>query len=171
MKKTMFSLLMLAAMFMIASCGSNSNSGEAAEEKEVTFTDPAISYKSGFDLTSYFSAESLTKPTVREIDLLYYLTTNVKLKLLKKLDNNCEGVVFFNVKFCDDNGSTIDEGVEIRNIRELENLSEGSIITLDVTSKDSDLEIIQKEKLDKVAKIEVSIEANLEFYETSEGNE
>lgn len=42
MKKTMFSLLMLAAMFMIASCGSKSNSGEAtaAEGSETEAATP-----------------------------------------------------------------------------------------------------------------------------------
>ncbi len=34
MKKTMFSLLMLAAMFMIASCGSKSNSGDTTANSE-----------------------------------------------------------------------------------------------------------------------------------------
>ena len=39
MKKTMFSLLMLAAMFMIASCGSKSNSGEATANSEENETE------------------------------------------------------------------------------------------------------------------------------------
>lgn len=42
MKKTMFSLLMISAMFMIASCGSKSNSGEAtaAEGSETEAATP-----------------------------------------------------------------------------------------------------------------------------------
>lgn len=185
MKKTMFSLLMLAAMFMIASCGSKSNSGEATEAtqeqvKEVTFTDPAITYNEGLDLTSYFSAESLTKPGIwQSNDGDYYLSTNVKLKVVKKL-NVVKGErdyggssITFVIKFCDENGSTIDKGSETYYFDKIENLSEGTVITLDIRSRGHEgWEDRMKEKLDKVAKIEISISSdNLKFAETAGSNE
>lgn len=177
MKKIYFSLLMISAMFMVASCGSKSNQEqEEVKEKEVTFTDPAITYVDGIDVTSYFSAESVTKPGIwRDHSGQCHLSTNVKLKVLKKLNvvNEKEGYsnISFYIKFCDENGSTIEKGA--RSFSNFENWSEGTVITLDVKSDGHDgFESTMKERLDKVAKIEVSIKSfNLKFAETAESNE
>lgn len=182
MKKIYFSLLMISAMFMAASCGNKSNSGEApaeekAEVKEVTFTDPAISYLSGIDLTSYFSAESLTQPGIWEDtnSSMYHLTTSVKLKLQKKInieqDSSLSGFIYFYVKFCDKNGSKIAESESIyRDPDEISKMNEGTIITLEGTSSENEpFEEQMQKKLDKVEKIEVSISTmNIKFAETAE---
>ena len=184
MKKTMVSLLMLAAMFMVASCGSKSNSGEATEAtqeqvKEVTFTDPAFVYSEGLDLTSYFSAENLTKPGLwKDSDGFYHLSTNVKLKLLKKLNvvrdrEDLIGEIYFKIKFCDENGSTIESGTQSKYIEDIVNMSEGTVIAVDVKSKGKSItENNGKELLEKVAKIELSTNTyNLKFAEATESNE
>lgn len=174
MKKTIFSLLMLAAMFMVASCGSKSNSGEATE---VTFTDPAIVYGEGLDLTSYFSAESLTQPAIKKSDDYYYITTTIKLKVLKNFglvrENDLSKVQFY-VRFCDKNGSLIASGTSYIRIKHNEtgvtNFSEGTVNTLVIFSNENDLfESNMKEILDKVEKIEVSISTEeTKFAETAE---
>lgn len=181
MKKTMFSLLMLAAMFMVASCGSKSNSGEATEatQEEVTFTDPALVYSGGLDLTSYFSAENLTKPGLwKDSDGYYHLSTNVKLKLLKKLNVVREreyGLIpkiYFKIKFCDENGSTIESGSQYKDLEDIVNMSEGTVIAVDVKSDGEFGEYEGKELLEKVAKIEVSTSTeNLKFAEATDSIE
>ena len=181
MKKTMFSLLMLAAMFMIASCGSKSNSGEATEAtqeqvKEVTFTDPAITYNEGLDLTSYFSAESLTQPGLIKNPKtgMFGLSTNVKLKVLKKFNLEGKyGILDFEVKYCDENGSTIDKYVVRKYFKDFNNWSEGTVITLNAKSEGEEVfEDDAKKTLDKVKKIEVStITFDCKFAETTESNE
>ena len=179
MKKIYFSLLMISAMFMVASCGNKSNSSEATQEEvnEVTFTDPAITYLNGIDLTSYFSAESLTLPCLKENGAYHHLSTNVKLKLLKKPTNIVtEGFaasIVFHVKFCDENGSTLEKGIVTRLWKDFNNISEGSIITLDATSERGEaLGYEMKNVLNKVAKIEVSIGTyELKLAETAESKE
>lgn len=67
MKKSIFSLLMLSAMFMIASCGSKSNSGEATEatqENEAATptyepAEPPFTYTDGASKGSRYSDGSL----------------------------------------------------------------------------------------------------------------
>lgn len=185
MKKTMFSLLMLAAMFMVASCGSKSNSGEATEAtqeqvKEVTFTDPAITYDEGLDLTSYFLAESFTKPGLKKRNDIYgqgywYISTSIKLKVLKKLNvkrkSDFSGVTY-KIKFCDENGSPIASGNEKSEYATLCNWSEGTVVSIDVMSHERETEMHEdemKELLSKIAKIEISIGTDrLEFLETEE---
>lgn len=163
MKKIYFSLLMISAMFMVASCGSKSNQEqEEVKEKEVTFTDPAIIYGNGVDLTSYFSAESVTTPGIwRNNDGQCYLSTNVKLKVLKKfnVDEINWDVIHIDINFCDENGSTIaDAATKFYQKSDIENWSGGTVITLDVKSRRHDgFESTMKETLDKVAKIEVKI--------------
>ena len=174
MKKVLFSVLMFSALFMIASCGSKSNSGEAAAEAEVAkveFADPAIVYGEGVDLTSYFSPVSVSQPAIYEDKSTgnYYhrLSVNVKIKVNKK--PNLKGThgladkypeihgpkVGFSVKFCDEGGSTIAEGNDWKNSKDI---SEGSTISLDIKSNDKDiLKEDAESKLAKVKKIEVSI--------------
>lgn len=183
MKKSMYSLLMLAVMFMVASCGSKSNSGEATaetEDKEVTFTDPAITFGDGLDLTSYFSAESLTKPGVmQDNNGAYRLSTNVKLKVLKKLNLKVTGglsdaSIVFIIKYCDENGSTIDLDRHYKYLKRdnINNWSEGTVFTIDAWSDGKDIEYNAKQKADKVKKIAVSISTDhLEFAETAESKE
>ena len=110
----MFSLLMISAMFMVASCGSKSNSGEAEptaqvqdEVKKVEFTDPAIEFNKGLDLTSYFSAESVTQPTRIEEYGHQKISFTVKLKLIKPIENVEKNHVFFTAKLCDENESPL----------------------------------------------------------------
>ena len=177
MKKIYFGLLMISAMFMVASCGSKSNSGEApAEEKEVTFTDPALSYSEGLDLTSYFSAESLTQPGIFKDEERYRLTTTIKLKLQKELNlertsEYFNGDFIFKIIFCDKNGSKITDTYNID--RDFSKMNVGTIITLEGKSREySALESEMQKKLDKVEKIEVFIGTErLKFAETAESNE
>ena len=94
LSRHIFSVLMISAMFVLASCGSKSNSNEAAadatEEESVAkveFADPAIVFDEGIDITSYFAAESVSQPTIyTNSNGDYNYSINVKLKLLKKLD-------------------------------------------------------------------------------------
>lgn len=179
MKKVFFSVLMISAMFVLASCGSKSNSNEAtaeaAEEEvaKVEFADPAIVYEDGVDLTSYFSPVSVSQPTLFEDKTTgnYYhlLSINVKLKVNKK--PNLKGThrmaedfpdtygpkVIFSVKFCDQSGSMIAEGYYRKNGKEI---SEGSTISLDIKSDRNNGDMLQEDaekKLAKVRTIEVGI--------------
>lgn len=170
MKKVLFRVLMFSAMFMIASCGSKSNSGEAATEAEdevakVEFADPAIVFDNGIDLTNYFSAESLSQPTIYKDTktLSWHLSVNVKLKLIKDLDMEAEGaasVVIFVAKFCNKNGTMIASARKdkVEMIDHITELKEGAVISLDFLSKEEEvLESEMKELLKKVEKIEISI--------------
>lgn len=180
MKKVLFSVLMISALFVFASCGSKSSSGEVAEEAteeesvaKVEFADPAIVYQDGIDLTSYFSPVSVSQPTLFEDKTTgnYYhlLSINVKLKVNKK--PNLKGTeklaeeypdiwgpkVIFSVKFCDQSGSMIAKGYCRKNGKEI---SEGSIISMDIKSdrENGDLGLEDAEKkLAKVRTIEVGI--------------
>ena len=185
MKKVLFSVLMFSAMFMIASCGSKTNSGEATEEEgaKVEFADPAIVYGEGVDLTSYFSPVSVSQPTIYEDkssgNYYHRLSVNVKLKVNKK--PNLKGThsmaeayptvwgpkVGFIVKFCDEGGSTIAEG---NDWKQPEAISEGSTFSLDIKSDDKDiLKEDAESKLAKVKKIEVCIStANAELVNDEE---
>ena len=159
-------MLMISAMFMIVSCGGNSNSNEA-EESDVTvaFTDPAIVYDEGIDLTSCFSAESCTPPALyKDVNGNYRMSSNIKLKLVKKLDfiepDGGYANVEFGVKFCDKGGSLIDSGHETKyeDRAHLKNLKEGTVISLDIIgSHDEILESLMEDLIKRVEKIEVSI--------------
>lgn len=168
MKKVLFSVLMISAMFMIASCGSKSNSGEAAAEEEVAkveFADPAIVFEGGIDVTSNFSAESVSQPTIYKKSNIeeYHLSTNVKLKLAKKLDITAKdqtSAIRFDVRFLDNGGSTIASGYEVKFeiVDKLAELQEGTILSLDIKSKENEMfDSRMKELLNKVEKIEVGI--------------
>ena len=172
MKKVLFSVLMISAMFMIASCGSKSNSNEATAEAteeesvaKVEFTDPAIVFDEGIDITSYFSAVSVSQPTIYENNEGYYkYSVNVKLKLLKKLDileaENGFAHITFIVKFCDKGGSMIASGYDKKyeDRAKLTEMKEGTVLSLDILSNEK--EGIQSEieqKIKTIEKIEVGI--------------
>ena len=159
-------MLMISAMFMIASCGSE-------------IADPAIVYGEGVDLTSYFSPVSVSQPTIYEDkhsgNYYHRLSVNVKLKVNKKPNikasdpekekhwpNLYGPKVGFIVKFCDEGGSTIAEGSDWKRP---EDISEGSTFSLDIKSDDKDiLKEDAESKLAKVKKIEVCIStANAEL--------
>ncbi len=118
MKKVFFSVLMISAMFVLASCGSKSNSGEAAAEAteeesvaKVEFTDPAITFQDGIDLTSYFSPESVTQPIRIEDNGHNRISFNVKMKLIKKFENfkGDYPEIRFVAQLCDENESPLAE--------------------------------------------------------------
>lgn len=168
MKKVLFNVLMISAMVVLASCGSKSNSGEATAEEsaaKVEFTDPAIVFDGGIDLSSYFSAERVTQPTIYKSSTYNYLSTTVKLKLTKVLNiekdpNHVSGEVIFNINFCDKNGSKIASGYTFKRVDDdhLAEMKEGTILSLDITSDEHDVfESNMQEMLKKVERIEVGI--------------
>lgn len=177
MKKVFFSVLMISAMFVLASCGSKSNSGEAAAEAteeevaKVEFADPAIVYGEGVDLTSYFSPVSVSQPTIYEDkssgNYRYRFSVNVKLKVEKKINlvSNDERAkewpslysptCRFTINFCDQNGSKIASGSIDK---APDSLPEGSTISLDILSKEEDFVLNDMEKkLATLKNIEVKI--------------
>lgn len=134
MKKLLFSVLMISAVFMLASCGSKSNSGEVAEAEEETmveFTDPAIQNWDGawgaspwFDITEYVTAESVTPPTLipdQKNSVIGYkqISTNVVIKISKKIDTSLfsykSPFIKTKVQFCDKNGTCLIESFEKKN--------------------------------------------------------
>lgn len=181
-------MLMISAMFMIASCGSNSNSNEASSEEkteesveEVEFSNPAIVIGKGVDLTSYFSPVSVSQPTIYTAQNTdNRLSVNVKLKVTKKINlqssyknkfgadyaeaeefikNSHQPTIIFDVKFCDKSGSKIEDSkYSYDHEYKLEDLSEGTTISLDFLGANTDLfESDAQSKLSKVKYIEVSI--------------
>ena len=116
MKKVFFSVLMISAMFLVASCGSKSNEAAAETEDEsvakVEFTDPALSFDTenssvNFDLTDYMSAENCTPPAcVGDNSIMPEIATTVTLKITKKI--NAEFYwAYASVDFCDANGTCL----------------------------------------------------------------
>lgn len=180
-------MLMISAMFMIASCGGNSNSNETSSEEkteeesveEVEFSDPAIVFEEGIDLTSYFSAESVSQPTIykESNQQEYRLSTNVKLKLIKKLDlvatsEQLSAVVYFEFKFLDKGGSSIAKSYHYSKYLNSDHLNEmqvGTIMNFDVKSTENEMfESQMQELLNKVEKIEVCISTAYIGFKTEE---
>lgn len=157
MKKTMFSLLMLAAMLMVASCGSKSNSGEATEEQanEVTFTDPAIEFERGIDLTNYISAESVIPP-VRVIDDGHQkISFVVKIKLIKPIDKDNLEVINFYAKLCDENGSPLAEAYSWNDqitINQIRNAEVGKVFSVTLTTSTDYGDNMWENEMDEVIK-------------------
>jgi len=115
MKKVLFSVLMISAMFMMSSCGSKSNAAAETEEESVVkveFTDPAISFDTedssvNFDLTDYMSAESCTPPAcVGDNSMMPEIATTVTLKITKKINAELYWA-YACVDFCDANGTCL----------------------------------------------------------------
>lgn len=160
----MFSLLMLAAMFMVASCGSKSNSGDVTEEQadEVTFTDPALSFDTedssvNFDLTDYFSAESFTPPTCTGDNVVMpEIATTVTLKVTKKINAHFYWA-YAAVDFCDANGTCLIKS-EHNSLAEetLPKMAVGK--TMQITLK-TEPKINNDEVIKKIAKIRVNLGA------------
>ena len=125
---------MLAAMFMVASCGSKSNSGEATEEQagEVTFTDPAIEYVGGIDFTNFISAESVTQPTRIKKDGHQLISFVVKFKLIKPIENEDWGSLFFKARLCDENESPLAEAQQAQGVRkdQIRNAEVGKVFSV-----------------------------------------
>jgi hypothetical protein len=187
MKKVFLSMLMISAMFMIASCGGNSNSNETSSEEkteeesveEVEFSDPAIVFGTGVDLTSYFSPVKVGQPTIYyDKSKDYRLSINVKLKVTKKPNLKStfkmpagyeeheemlksagfkEPTIHFVAKFCDKGGSSIDESNYYDYTYKPEDLSEGSTISLDFLGHKEGWESDANDKLSKVKYIEISV--------------
>ena len=164
-------MLMISAMFMFASCGSKS------EVAKVEFTDPAISYNGGIDLSSYFSAESITPPGLYDNGRFHKIASTLKLKLIKKLDIEYGdyGYIDFVVNFCDNNGSKIVSSYNTysRSGIDFNEMSVGTVFSLDLISNEREvIEQDMQKKLDKIKKIEVKISTkNITFKgaEASEG--
>lgn len=168
-------MLILSAMFVLAACGSKSssssqeasNEAEEAETANVEFADPAIVSGDGVDLTSYFTAESLSQPSIYEDNSGdFHYSINIKLKLAKKLnlkqrkDDAWSPEIDFRVNFCDKSGTKIASGV-IYKFEDRDNLSEmevGRIVNLDIISDEKDgFPQSFEENIKKIEKIEVVI--------------
>lgn len=175
MKKIYFSLLMISAMFMVTSCGSKSNSSEAATDEEsvakVEFTDPALSFDTedssvNFDLTDYLSAESFTPPTcVGDNPVVPEIATTVTLKVIKKINAKFYWA-YAAVDFCDVNGTCLIKS-EHNSLAEevLPKMAVGK--TMQITLK-TESGIENNDILKKVAKIRVNLGARGDVIEDTQ---
>jgi len=179
MKKTMFSLLMISAMFMIASCGSKSNSGEAtanSEENEaeaVTPTyepaEPPFTYKEW----NYYNEEDVSLKGVFEIgkigltkvtgEIRYSsqlsgegdcVAMTVNLKMLNDYPQKPTGIQGV-IQVLDKNGTVIlKEQCYSSNFSGFKTLEKGDICVLSTTTNDPDIdadEILANAKYVRIA--------------------
>ena len=137
MKKVLFSVLMLSAMFMIASCGSKSNSGEATSEEansEEAATpkcepaDPPFTYKEfvapshweenweNVPLDGCFEIQKVavakTTNENRDSEYSYKIMVTVNLKMIKDYPNKVNYIVG-NIQLLNKDGAVLaDLGTE-----------------------------------------------------------
>ena len=180
MKKVLFSVLMFSAMFMIASCGSKSTSGEAAAEAEdenvaeVEFTDPAIQSSNDFggstwfDLSDYLTAESVTPPSMvpgKKNSSINHkqISTNVVLKLAKKIDTSLftddDPWAYAKVEFCDKNGTCLIKS-DWESCNQVFGFEAGKTIGLNFLTEEKH-EREYKELLPQIKKVRILVKASV----------
>ena len=156
-------MLMISAMIMIASCGSKSNS------EEIEFTDPAILQAGKIDVSGYFSAESVSKPSPSAESqngyTHYPIKTSVKLKVLKsladlKLDETLGNELRWTAELCDENETVLAEAKATTPIQEVNSYEEGKNIVLNCSTdwKDSWDEDEINHNASKIKKVRIKVE-------------